>query len=112
RSRAKFRLRKLIGDDRNFTIHQWQQDLLAVQVLVALITRVYRHGRVPQHRFRARGRDRDEFVRPNHGIANLPKLAGHLLVLNLEIGNRRLAAWTPVDDVLSTIDQPSLIESN
>ena len=49
---------------------------------------------------------------PNHRIANLVQLALHLFVLDLKIGDRRLAARTPVDDVLAAIDQPFFIQAD
>ena len=46
----------------------------------------------------------------HRGVANLPEFAQLLLVHHLEIGDRRLAAGTPIDDVGSAIDQALFIE--
>ena len=48
--------------------------------------------------------------RPNHRIPYLPQLPRDLLVLHLQIRNRRLASRTPVHNVLPAIDQPFLIQ--
>ena len=112
RAGAELRIRQLVGDDRNLPLHQRQQNLLPVQMLVAFVLLVDRDRSIAQHRLRTGGGHGDELVRANHGIANLVQLALHLLVLDLKIGNRRLAARTPVDDVLAAINQSFFIQAD
>ena len=114
RSGSKLRLRQFIRDDGNLAIHQRQQNFLSVQMRIALVARVHRDRRIPQHGLRPRGCDGDKFVRAGlgsrHRITNLPQLAGNLLVLHLEIRDRRLASRAPVHDVLAAINQPLLMQ--
>ena len=63
RSSAELRLREFVGDDRNLTIHQRQQNFLAVQMRVTLVLSVDRDRGIAEHRFRTGGRNRDELVR-------------------------------------------------
>ena len=62
RAGAELRLREFVGDDRNLALHQRQQNILAVQMRVALVFRVHGDGSVAEHRLGTRGRDRDELV--------------------------------------------------
>ena len=43
-------------------------------------------------------------------IADVPEVTVRLLVLHLEVGERRLAARAPVDDPLAAVDQAFVIE--
>ena len=54
---------KIVSDDRDFPIHQREQDFLAMQVRIALIFRIHGNGSIAEHGFRARGGDGNEFVR-------------------------------------------------
>ncbi len=112
RTRPKLRLRQIIGDDRDLAIHQRQQNFLSLQMLVALVSRIHRNGRVAEHGLRPRGGHRDEFARTDNRIAYLVKLARNLLVLDFEIRNRRSAARAPVDDVLAAIDQSFFVQAD
>ncbi len=67
-----------VGDHGNFAPHQRQQQLLAVQMLVAVVVRIHGHGYVAEHGFRARGGDGEELARLRFSVlaedrvANLP----------------------------------------
>src|SRR2546426_2112 len=112
RARPELRLREVIGNDRNLAVHQRQQNFFPMQMPVALVFFVYCDSRITQHRFRASGCDRDELIRPNHRVTNLIQLSSNLFMLHFQIRNRRLAARTPVDDILPAIDQPFFIQPN
>ena len=77
---------------------------------IALVRLIHRHRRVAEHGLGPSRGHGDEFVDSNHRIANLVQLARNLLMLDLKIGNRRLASRTPVHDVLPAIDQPFLVQ--
>ena len=81
-------------------------------MLVAFVFLVDRDRGIAQHRLRTGRGHGDELIRANHGIANLEQLALDLFVLDLEIGNRRLAPRTPVDDVLAAINQSFFIQAD
>src|SRR6185503_5223409 len=115
RTRAKFAADPIIGDDRDLAIHQRQAQLLAMEVRIALVIRVNSHGYVPEHRLRARGRNRQRLagvlpILSNDRIPDLPEMPLVLVIDNFEIADRSLAAWAPVHDVGAAIDQPLLVE--
>ncbi len=53
RAGAELRLRQFVGDDGNLAVHQRQQNLLAVQMRVALVFCIYGNGGIAQHGLRA-----------------------------------------------------------
>ncbi|GFN03864.1 hypothetical protein Smic_24200 [Streptomyces microflavus] len=94
----------VVGDDGDRPVGQRQLDLLADQVLVALVVGVDGDGGVTEHRLGAGGGDDD-------GLVPLPvrhgdELAVVLLVLDLDVGDRGETARAPVDDALGAVDQP------
>src|SRR5439155_15088115 len=89
RSSAKLWLSQFVGDDRDLAIHERQQNFFAMQMFVALIALVHRDRSITEHGLGPGRRNRDELVRSDHGIANLPELSENLLVLDLKIGDRR-----------------------
>ncbi len=52
----------VVGDDRDLAIHQRQQDVLAVQMTVALVGGVHGDRGIAQHGLRTRGGDDDVLV--------------------------------------------------
>ncbi len=52
----------LVENDRNLAIRQRQAQLLAMQVQVALVLRMDRHGHVAEHRLGPRGRNGQELA--------------------------------------------------
>ena len=55
-ARALFHIGMLVADDRDFDVHQRQNDVAAVQMRIARIVFVDGHGGIAQHRLRAGGR--------------------------------------------------------
>ena len=109
---AELGIGKFVEDDWNLAIHQRQNDLPAVQMGVALVPGIHCDGSVAEHGLRAGGGNGDELLRAHHRVANLIELAGHILMLDLEVRDRRAAVGTPVHDVLAAIDQSLLIEAH
>ena len=99
-----------IGDDRDLPTHDGQQHPPALQPCKALVLGVDRHRRVAQHRLRPRRRHHHLAPAVHEGIPDVPQLPVPLLVLHLQIRERRLAAGAPVDDIVPAVDQPALIE--
>ena len=112
RAGAKFAVHDKIVDDRNFAIHQRQQNHLADQMLVARVARMNGHGRVSQHRFGPRGGHDDVFLRPHDRIADVPQVSLPLFVYGFEIADRGAALRAPVHDVVPAIDQAVLVEAH
>ena len=109
---AELGLRQFIGNNWDLAIHQRQQNSLSMQVPVAFIFFVYRDGDIAQHGLGTCGSNRNRFLASDHRIANFIQFPGNFLVLHFEIRNRRLAAGTPVDDVLPAIDQSFFIQAD
>src|SRR5580704_1096452 len=90
--------------------------MLAVQVHIALVRRIYCDRRVTKHSLRTRRRYRDEFFFPiyavNHRVSDLIQLARDILVLHFEIRDGGAAVGTPIHDVLSAIYQAIFIETH
>ncbi len=103
---AEFGIGQVVENDGNFAIHQRQHHGLAVQSEVARVFRIHRDGGVAQHGLRPRGRHDEITVRAHHRIANMPQMSGGLLMLDLEIGEHRLAGGAPVDHVFAAVNQP------
>ena len=85
RARTELGIRQLIRDDRNLALHQRQQNLFPVQVLVALVLLIHRHSRIPEHGLRTRRRHCDVLAGTDHQVANLVELARHILVLHFQV---------------------------
>ena len=111
-SSSELRIRQIISNDGDFTVHQWQTNFLAVQMTVAFVFLVYRDSGVPEHGLRTRGGDCDVLAATDHRVANFVQLALYLFVLHLEIRDCGSASWTPVDDVLTTVNQAFFVETN
>ncbi len=112
RAGAELRLREFVGDDGNLALHQRDENVLPVEMRVALIFRVHSDRGVAQHRFGTGGRYGDELVRADNRIANLPQFPGDVLVLHFEIGDRGFVPRAPVHDVMSAINQAFLIQAD
>ncbi len=84
---TEFGIGELIEDHRNLAVHQGQVDGAAVQVAVALVGRIDRHGGIAEHGFRPRGGHRDEAARQAvDGIAQVPHVALHVGVRHFQVG--------------------------
>ena len=110
RSGAKLGVGVGVGDQRNFPLHQREQNRLAVKLAVALILRVDGDGRVAQHGLRARGGYDHVLLGAEDRVADVPEAAGLLLVGDFQVRERRLTARAPVDDVAAAVDQLFLVE--
>src|SRR5699024_7699279 len=63
---------------------------------------------VAQHRLRPGGRDDD--ARIALAVPDRDELALVLLVIDLDVGQRRLTARAPVDDALGTVDELVVVQ--
>jgi hypothetical protein len=78
---------------------------------VAFVLGMHGHAEVAEHRLGPRGRDRDEAIRlALHRVLDVPELVLALHLLDLVVGERGLAARSPVDDALAAVDQAFSIE--
>ena len=107
RSSCPRRRRAMIGISR---FRSGRITAVAAQVPVALVLGVHGHGRVAQHGLGPGGGDGDAAGAVREGVADVVEVAVDLLVLDLEVGQRRVAAGAPVDDVVAAVDQPLVVE--
>ena len=102
-----------IGKERNPAVDNRKDQHLADHILVTPIFRMHGNARVAEHCFRACRRDLDEFSQlAVDRIAKMPEMAFLRLVLDLDVGNRRVAGRTPVRDARSLIDKSLLVEGD
>ena len=111
RPRSLLGVGMLVGDDRNRTIDQGQDHVLADEVLVAFVARVHRHRHVTEHGLGTRGRHHEvPLGLALDRVAQMPELAVLVLGLDLLVGERGHEGGTPVDQALAAIDEPLLEE--
>ena len=110
RAGAEAQLDVLVRNDGQFPSHQRENGVLAHQVLVALVIRMDGDAGVAQHRLGTGGGDDELLIRVLDRVADVPEVTGHVLVLNLGVGERRAAVGAPVDDAAALIDQALVIE--
>lgn len=107
-ARAELGVDVLVGDDRDAAAGERQLDLLADQVLVAVVLRVNGNSRVAQHRLGTGRRDDDGVLAL--AVPDGDELAVVVLVLDLDVRDGRETARTPVDDALGPVDQLVVVE--
>ena len=103
-----------VRDDRDASPIDRVDHVLSVQVLVARIVGVHRHGRIAQHRLQTRRRHHDLLVRVLHGVRELRDaaelielvaMAGHFAQSpSLQIDVLHLCASRPSSTVLPISD--------
>ena len=111
RAGAEGRIDEVVGDDRDLAPHERQHDGRAHERRVALVVRVHGHAGVAEHRLRTGGGNDhvvDAADRLLERVAQVPQVTVDVLVLDLDVGQRRRAARAPVDDALALVDQPGL----
>ena len=100
---------EFIFNDRDISIDEWKQDFLSNQMLIAGIPRMDRYRTIAEHRLSACRSDSDRgFI---IAIADLNEFAFIITMFDFDIRERGKAAWTPIDDPLSAIDQTLIVES-
>jgi hypothetical protein len=110
RARAELGLDARVGDDRDAALDDRDDDLLADRVAVALVVRMDGDGDVGEDRGRPDGRDRDRSAPVDERVPGVRERVVHLLVDDLEVGDRRLVERAPVDDPVRAVDPPLLPE--
>ena len=117
RAAALFRIGIFVGDDRDPAADQRQDEVLADEMREALVLGMDGNAGVAEHGFRPRRGDRDEGRRVGriegfafNRIAEMPKVSVDLLLLDLEVGDRRQKLRIPVHKALVLVDQPLVIE--
>ena len=105
-------IRVLIRDNRDLPVCQRKVNHLANQMLIPLILRIDRHGRIAQHRLRTGRRHLQEGAfHTGYRIQDVPEVSLHVHMLYLCVTDRSLAYRTPVDQTGSLIDQLLLVQA-
>ena len=110
RARPQFRIRMLIGHNRDFTARNRQANGFPDQRLIAIILWIYRDRHIGEHRFRSRGRNQNMPTAIGQRIAKMPKLSVHFARFDLKVRNRGFQARIPIHQPFVAIDQPLIIE--
>ena len=113
---------------RDATTGEGQDDPFADELLVAGILRVDCHGSVSQKGFRAGGGNLDAAAAGEHGavlqsdgrnggsslnlVVDVVHCTGSVVVLHLVVGQSGAAGGAPVHQIVSSIDEPPLVEGD
>ena len=81
-------------------------------MLIPLVVRMHRHGRIAKQRFRPCRRDFKHIVRADDRIIDVPEKAVLLLILHFNIRDCGEAMRAPVDNALAAVNQPLLKETH
>ncbi len=111
RARPELRVDALVGDHRHRALDERHEHLPSDCVPPAIVVGVHGDGNVGEDRRRPRGRDRH----PARGavgerVQRVGQSVVHLLVHELEVGERRLVERAPVDDPVRPVDPPPAVE--
>ena len=101
-----------IGDDRDGAPQDRQAQGGAVEFFVALVFGIDRHRGVAQEGFGAGGGHGKVPFAVGQGVPDVVEVAVMGVVLHFEVGQGRLAAGAPVDDVVALVDQALVIEAH
>ena len=110
RAGTKAQLNIFVGHDGQLSANQGQDGVFAHQVLIALVVRVDGHAGVAQHGLGAGGGDDELLIGVLDGIADVPEVAGHILVFHLRVRQGGAAVGAPVDDAASLVDQALVVK--
>ncbi|CDC61384.1 uncharacterized protein BN660_01088 [Clostridium sp. CAG:448] len=100
----------IIGNHGDFSPNQRQNQRFSDHTGIALISRVDCHCRVAEQGFRSCGCHLQVSGAVLERVADMPKMPGLILILHLGVGNGCQALGAPVDDAVSAVDQPLIIQ--
>ena len=116
-SRAEFFIDVGIRDERNNAVSERKAELFSDNRFVAFVFRIDGNRRVAEQGFRARRCN--FYARRAVGRGTVCKLVPNMIhravgvrVINFIVGKRRAAARTPVDQIMSLIDEFALVQRN
>src|SRR5579885_2172708 len=108
-ARAKVRIDKFIGDDRDHAFEQREHKPAANGPAISLIRGIYGDGCIAEHRFGTRCGNGD-ITAVLKWITNVPEFAGALFMANFQIAHRGAATGTPIDDVGTAVNQAFFVK--
>ena len=107
---AKAELNIVVGHDGKLPSDERQYGVFADKVSIALIVRVDGDAGVAQHGLRPGGGDDKFLIGVLDGVSDMPEKAGHVLVLDLGVGQGRAALGAPVYDSAPLVDKSLFIQ--
>src|SRR5215207_1070342 len=118
-TRAELGIYVLVGEDLYLPLDKRHLDLAPDKIPVPRILRVDDERHVTEHRFRTRGEDlgvgfsvRTRAFAISEGVADAVEPALHLLVVDLEVTDRRTVVRAPVGDTVAAVDQTFLVQAD
>ena len=112
RAGAELHVHIIVGHHGDLPVHQRQNDLFAHQIGVALVVGVHGHAGIAQHGLRTGGGDDHALTAVRAGVADVPQMAGLLLIFHFRVGQGGLAFRAPVDNAVAAIDQPFFVQAH
>ncbi len=110
-TRSEFGVDVVVGDDGDLPVDERVRQRLADQVPVAFVVGMHRDRGVAEHRLDPGGGDHDvRFAVVQGAVPERHQLALDVLVLDLEVGDRRLQHGRPVHQPFGAVDQPGVEE--
>ena len=109
---AEFHLGVAVRHHRDFLTHQRQNHSLTHNALVPLVCGVNADAGVAQHGLRAGGGHNHFPGAIGQGVADVPQVAGLILVLHLGVRQRRHAVGAPVDDPAALVNEALFIQGD
>ena len=107
---AEVHLGIVVRHDGDLLADERQDDVLADDVLVALVIWIDAHAGVAEHGLGPGRRDDDLAGAVCQRIAHMPQMSGLVDIFDLGIGQSRDAVRAPVDDAASLVDEALLIQ--
>ena len=103
---TKFQINIAISDDGNNTTIGGQSQMLAYQMTIAGVSRVYSYSGIARDGLRTSGSNGQiGALFLHYGITEVPQMARIILVLNLDIGQSSIAVYAPVGDAGAFINE-------
>ncbi len=118
-ARAELAVDVVVAYDGDLAPGEREDDRLADEVRIAVVLGVHRNRRVARKSLGTRRRDHDVVLvrlalhalsAPDDGIPDIPEMSVVGLVLDFVVCERRAAPRTPVDDVVSLVDETLVVK--
>src|SRR6266849_6746026 len=110
RAGTEFAIHRCVRDYRDLAPKQREPHCFSNHPAITLVIGIHRDCSVTEHRLGPRRRDRYRARSISERIADIPKAARHIFVIDFEVGDRSLASRTPVDQPPVAIDEPLVVE--
>ncbi len=107
---AELNVHIIIGNNRNLSVHDRQNQRFADDILIAVIIWIYGNRRIAEHGLRPCGGKLNIAAAIFKRITQMPEMACLILVLHFRVRNRGFAVRAPVYHSFALIDQTFIVE--